>query len=50
MFLDLFEPGADVEEGFFVAEVEDYDYTICSLVIGVRDRSISLLTRSIPLE
>lgn len=48
MLLDLLQPRADVQEGFFVAQIENYDNPVGSLVIGVRDCTIALLPGRVP--
>jgi hypothetical protein len=48
VLLNLLEPGAQVKEGLLVAEVKDYDYTVGALVIGIRDRPVSLLSCGVP--
>lgn len=48
MLLNLFEPRADVQEGFLVAKVEDDDDSICSLVVSIRDRSVAFLPGRVP--
>lgn len=48
MLLYLLQPRTDIQEGFFVAEIENYDNSIGSLVISVGDCPIALLPGRVP--
>jgi hypothetical protein len=48
MLLYFFQPRVDIQEGFFVAQIENNDNSIGSLVISVRDCTIALLPGGVP--
>ena len=48
VLLDLVKPDRDAKKTFTVCQIEDYDYSISALVVRIRDRSVSLLSRRVP--
>lgn len=48
VLLDLLHPGGHIEEGFLVAQVEDNDDAIRTLIVGVSDGPIPLLPGGVP--
>lgn len=48
MFFNFTEPDRDTEEAFSISEVENDNDTVCTFVVGIRNRAIPFLPSCIP--